>query len=285
MTTSHQDGQTRDEEDQDGQNDFVQEICIEEQSNQDNKDSSDLDESEGSVFVPSVEESTDDEDLLSEESQLEKTIQKTVKDTTFHSSKEVKKAKQKSPRKKAKQKRPRKMTIKTSQRDPEVKRTWNKKQYCVYCEKAQGKIARHLERSHSNETEVAKAFSFPKRSKKRRILLEQLRNQGNYYHNIKHLETGRGEMVTWRQTTSVKTVTETGKKAPRRSWSTEEQRAVKSTLGTCFFFRKVPGKAECQSCLEANPVLSSRSWLDVKNFVHNTLQAMKRKLASGRNAV
>lgn len=39
MTTSHQDGQkrdeedgdgqTRDEEDQDGQNDFVQEICIE----------------------------------------------------------------------------------------------------------------------------------------------------------------------------------------------------------------------------------------------------------------
>lgn len=29
MTTSHQDGQKRDEEDGDGQNDFVQEICIE----------------------------------------------------------------------------------------------------------------------------------------------------------------------------------------------------------------------------------------------------------------
>ncbi|XP_026106347.1 uncharacterized protein LOC113078238 [Carassius auratus] len=116
---------------------------MEEQSNQVNKDWSDLDESEGSVFVPSVEESTDDEDLDSEESQLEQTIRKT----------------------------------------------------------AQSKLARHLERSHSNETEVAKAFSFPKRSKERRILLEQLRNQGNYYHNIKVLETGRGEIITWRQPT------------------------------------------------------------------------------------
>ncbi|XP_026054801.1 uncharacterized protein LOC113040760 [Carassius auratus] len=195
------DGQKRDEEDQDGQNDLIQEICIEEQSNQGNKDCSDLDESEGSVFVPSVEESTDDEDLDSEESQLEKTIRKTVKDTIFNTFEEVKKAKQKTPRKKAKQKSPRKMTIKTSQRDPKGKRTWNKKQYCVFCEKAQSKLARHLERSHSNETEVAKAFSFPKRSKERRILLEQLRNQGNYYHNIKVLETGRGEIITWRQPT------------------------------------------------------------------------------------
>ncbi|XP_026081500.1 uncharacterized protein LOC113058050 [Carassius auratus] len=211
MKTSHQDGrkrdeedldgQKRDEEDQDGQNDFIQEICIEEQSNQGNKDWSDLDESEGSVFVPSVEESTDEEDLDSEESQLEKTIRKTVKDTIFNTFEEVKKAKQKTQRKKAKQKSPRKMTIKTSQRDPKGKRTWNKKQYCVFCEKAQSKLARHLERSHSNETEVAKAFSFPKRSKERRILLEQLRNQGNYYHNIKVLETGRGEIITWRQPT------------------------------------------------------------------------------------
>lgn len=94
------------------------------------------------------------------------------------------------------------MTIKRSQRNPEGKRIWNKKQYCVYCEKAQSKIARHIERSHSNESEVAKALSFPKCSKKRRILLEQLRNQGNYYHNIKVLETGCGEIVTWRQPTA-----------------------------------------------------------------------------------
>lgn len=76
------------------------------------------------------------------------------------------------------------------------------KQYCVYCEKSQSKISRHLERSHSNEVEVAKAFSFPKGSKKRKVLLEQLRNQGNYYHNIGVLETGRGEIVTWRQPTA-----------------------------------------------------------------------------------
>ncbi|KAL0152273.1 hypothetical protein M9458_051996, partial [Cirrhinus mrigala] len=133
------------------------------------KDSSDLNESDGSVFVPSAEESTDDDDGFdSEESEVEKTIRKTIKDTIFPSSKEVKKAKQKSARK---------MTIKRSQRNPEGKRIWNKKQYCVYCEKAQSKIARHLERSHSSESEVAKALSFPKRSKKRRILLEQIQNQ------------------------------------------------------------------------------------------------------------
>ncbi len=77
-----------------------------------------------------------------------------------------------------------------------------KTEYCVFCEKAQGKIYRHLEIINSSESEVAKALSFPKRSKKRRIPLEQLQNQGNYYHNIKVLETGRGEIVTWRQPTA-----------------------------------------------------------------------------------
>ncbi len=86
--------------------------------NQGYKDSSGLNESDGSVFVPSAEESTDYDGLDSEESEVEKTIQKTIKYTIFHSSKEVKKAKQKSARK---------MTIKTSQRNPEGKRIWNKK--------------------------------------------------------------------------------------------------------------------------------------------------------------
>ncbi|XP_048017913.1 uncharacterized protein LOC125249626 [Megalobrama amblycephala] len=76
-----------------------------------------------------------------------------------------------------------------------------------------------------------------------------------------------------------------GKKAPRRPWSSEEQDAVKRTLRKFFSLRKVPGKVACQSCLDANPVLKSRSWVDIKNFVHNTLQTMKRKLASCRNAV
>lgn len=71
-----------------------------------------------------------------------------------------------------------------------------------------------------------------------------------------------------------------GTKAPRRPWRSEEQGAVKRTLGKFFALRKVPGKAECQSCLDANPVLRSRSWVDIKNFVHNTIQTMKRKLAS-----
>lgn len=93
-----------------------------------------------SVFIPSAEESTDDDDPDSEESEFLNII----KATMFQLVNEVEKAMQKSPRK---------MTIKTSQHNPEGKSIWNKKQYCV--------------------------LRPPKGSKKRRILLEQLRNQGN----------------------------------------------------------------------------------------------------------
>ncbi|KAJ8286469.1 hypothetical protein GJAV_G00039580 [Gymnothorax javanicus] len=36
-----------------------------------------------------------------------------------------------------------------------AKRKWDKRQYCVYCEKPQSKIARHLERKHKHEKDVA----------------------------------------------------------------------------------------------------------------------------------
>lgn len=55
-------------------------------------------------------------------------------------------------------------------------RMYNKKQYCLYCKEGFIKMARHLERAHMNEAEVARAFSFPKNSKERRLQLERLRN-------------------------------------------------------------------------------------------------------------
>ncbi|KAI7789439.1 hypothetical protein IRJ41_018073 [Triplophysa rosa] len=204
---SYQDEQKLHEDDQDEQKlhednelkrdtdipNFAQEVVIEEQSNYSNEQSSDLADCNDPVYIPSPEESTDDDDDLdSGESENGKTFRKTIKDKKFHTADEGKKAKRS----------PRKMTIKTSERNPDGKRIWNKKQYCVYCEMSQSKIARHLERKHLNETEVAKALSFPKGSKKRRDLLEQIRNQGNYYHNLKVLETGRGEIITWRQPTA-----------------------------------------------------------------------------------
>lgn len=44
--------------------------------------------------------------------------------------------------------------------------------------------------------DVAYAFSFPLHSNERKVLLEQLRNRGNFKHNAKVLEKGRGEVVT-----------------------------------------------------------------------------------------
>nr|XP_043869657.1 uncharacterized protein LOC122759139 isoform X1 [Solea senegalensis]XP_043891037.1 uncharacterized protein LOC122775268 isoform X2 [Solea senegalensis] len=98
---------------------------------------------------------------------------------------------------KKRSKRPQ-ITVKTS-KTKNGRRAWDKAHYCVYCEKANMKIARHLERKHSEETDVAHAFSFPARSKQRRILLESLRNKGNWQHNVKVLQDGQGEIVTWKQ--------------------------------------------------------------------------------------
>ncbi|XP_030609203.1 uncharacterized protein LOC115796875 isoform X2 [Archocentrus centrarchus] len=71
-------------------------------------------------------------------------------------------------------------------------RMYNKKQYCLYCKTATAKIARHLERAHSNKPEVALAFSFPKGSKQRRMHLEHLRN---FAHNLHVLNAGFGDLV------------------------------------------------------------------------------------------
>lgn len=74
-------------------------------------------------------------------------------------------------------------------------RIYNKKQFCLYCKKGFIKMSRHLERVHYNKPDVAKAVAFPKGSKKRRLLLEHLRNRGNFAHNVEVLNTGSGNLV------------------------------------------------------------------------------------------
>ncbi|TRY65184.1 hypothetical protein DNTS_009422, partial [Danionella cerebrum] len=82
------------------------------------------------------------------------------------------------------------------------KRKWDKRHYCVYCTKPQSKMARHLIRKHNDEKEVALAICLPPKSKKRKEMFEQLRRKGNYFHNLKVLQSGRGEIVTYRQPSS-----------------------------------------------------------------------------------
>ena len=80
-------------------------------------------------------------------------------------------------------------------------RLYNKKQYCLFCPKSYIKMARHLEQVHSNEREVARAYSFKKGSKERRILLNDIRNRGNYAHNAAVLKDGKGELVPHKRPT------------------------------------------------------------------------------------
>ncbi|XP_058255761.1 uncharacterized protein si:ch211-266o15.1 isoform X2 [Hemibagrus wyckioides] len=91
-------------------------------------------------------------------------------------------------------------SLKSTNKTIRAQTSCTKKQFCVYCQKSNTKIARHLERMHSNETDVAYALSFPKKSKRRHMLLEQLRKKGNYKHNIEVIRNGNGDIVMQKQT-------------------------------------------------------------------------------------
>ncbi|XP_043242757.1 uncharacterized protein LOC122392210 [Amphibalanus amphitrite] len=62
----------------------------------------------------------------------------------------------------------------------------------------------------------------------------------------------------------------------RRPWSQEEKEAVERRMN--WFVRKlvVPGLDYCRAALKEEPVLSSRTWRDVKYCVYNMIQRRKR---------
>lgn len=78
-------------------------------------------------------------------------------------------------------------------------RVYDKRQYCLYCTKPYAKMARHLERAHTDKSEVAKALSFPKGSKDRKKQLNFIRNKGNYAHNAAVMQSGIGELVPFKR--------------------------------------------------------------------------------------
>lgn len=63
----------------------------------------------------------------------------------------------------------------------------------------------------------------------------------------------------------------------KRLWSEEEQAAVRRQLGDFCKLVKVPGKRDCDACLAAEPALNSRTWREVKYFVHNSIQSMRKR--------
>ncbi|KAI7811559.1 hypothetical protein IRJ41_000349 [Triplophysa rosa] len=185
-----------------------------------------------------------------------------------------------------------KITVKWCQKGE--KRKWDKKHYCIYCKKPQSKIARHLERKHNQEEDVARAICFPKKSKKRRLLLDQLRYK-ELSRSVKHRADpdkpndsdqdsdgpGTHTKTTVKRSSKIKkNGSAMQKKTERRPWSDGEKKAVWRQLGNYITLAKVPGKEKCLECIEAESALEKRHWMDIKNQVHNTIQSRKKKMLS-----
>nr|XP_040057946.1 M-phase phosphoprotein 8 isoform X2 [Gasterosteus aculeatus aculeatus] len=90
-------------------------------------------------------------------------------------------------------------TCRTPGKEDTEKKESCKKHFCLYCKMAFTQIAKHLERKHAEEADVAHAIHFPKGSKVRQTLLDQIRHNGDYEHNCQVLKSGEGEIVTKKQ--------------------------------------------------------------------------------------
>ncbi|XP_062403206.1 uncharacterized protein LOC134093916 isoform X2 [Sardina pilchardus] len=70
-----------------------------------------------------------------------------------------------------------------------------KRHHCLFCKRPMSKISRHLENKHYEQEDVAKACSYPKGSKERKMYLGQLLKRGNRAHNLRVLKEGKGVLV------------------------------------------------------------------------------------------
>ncbi|XP_040928788.1 uncharacterized protein LOC114865608 isoform X2 [Betta splendens] len=75
----------------------------------------------------------------------------------------------------------------------------SRRNYCYVCGKGMSKISRHLVRHADEEPDIAKVLALPKNSKERKMLLNDLRNRGDYKHNQKVLKTNCGVLKAKRQ--------------------------------------------------------------------------------------
>lgn len=85
----------------------------------------------------------------------------------------------------------------------EEKKEPSKKHFCLYCKMAFTQLEKHLEKRHMEETEVAHAIHFPKGSKVRQSLLEQIRNKGDYEHKCDAVKSSVGKIATQQKNPSV----------------------------------------------------------------------------------
>lgn len=65
----------------------------------------------------------------------------------------------------------------------------------------------------------------------------------------------------------------------KRTWAKEEVLAVEKHMMSFITTCRVPGKSDCDKCLEQEKVaLRNRNWLAVKFYIKNRITALKRKV-------
>ena len=67
----------------------------------------------------------------------------------------------------------------------------------------------------------------------------------------------------------------------KRPWSETERKVTEQHFKDFLKEMKIPGKVDCQSCLNDNQILrdNGRDWKAVKIFVYNKITAIKRVLS------
>ncbi|XP_022089282.1 uncharacterized protein LOC110978527 [Acanthaster planci] len=78
---------------------------------------------------------------------------------------------------------------------PGGKRVWNKVDYCLYCGIKQAKVARHCLLRHEDKVMVKEIQALELKSLERREKITELRNKGNFHHNLLVWQSGTGEIV------------------------------------------------------------------------------------------
>ncbi|XP_029936627.1 dentin sialophosphoprotein-like isoform X2 [Myripristis murdjan] len=67
----------------------------------------------------------------------------------------------------------------------------------------------------------------------------------------------------------------------RSKWTGDEVKAVERHMLHFITSCRVPGKKDCDSCIQAEPVaLKDRDWAAIKYYIHNRIIALKRKMNS-----
>ncbi|MEQ2196879.1 hypothetical protein XENOCAPTIV_016543, partial [Xenoophorus captivus] len=220
-------------------------------------------------YTPSKHETTSDKSIDSEDTipLKRKKIQRTYKRRKHHTSPDG--TTEESEKCGTKQD----ISIMKLEKKRDGSRIYNKKHYCLYCPEKCFKMARHLERKHSNEPAVAKAISLPLKSKERKQHFGLIRNKGNRAHNIEILKHGSGTLIPSQQTS--KPVTASDYMHCINCQALLKRKSLWRHMSRCTLSQKCskqkPGRSRVQSiCAFAQPVpegVSKKVW-QLVNAMH-----------------